>query len=88
MHLSEYATHPAFTPVERLALAYADAMTLTGQDTTDALFEALRAQFSEEALVELTAHIAFENFRSRFNHALRIEAQGFCVVPPAPPHPH
>jgi alkylhydroperoxidase family enzyme len=59
-------------------------MTITGQDATDELFATLREHLSEDALVELTAHIAFENFRSRFNHALRIEAQGFCVLPRSP----
>lgn len=59
-------------------LSYADAMTITGQDTTDEMFAALRVGFSEEENIELTAHVAFENFRSRFNRALRIEAQGFC----------
>ncbi len=83
-HLEEYATHPAFSAVERLALAYADGMTLTGLDVDDGLFASLRAQFSDAEIVELTAHVAFENFRSRFNHALRIEAQGFCRVPPRP----
>jgi alkylhydroperoxidase family enzyme len=29
-------------------------------------------------LVELTAVIAWENFRSRFNHAVGIEAHGFA----------
>lgn len=62
-------------------LAYADGMTISGRDTDDASFAALRDRFSPEALVELTAHIAFENFRSRFNHAFRIEAQGFCRLP-------
>ncbi|HET7264564.1 MAG TPA: hypothetical protein VFL28_07840 [bacterium] len=80
-HLAGYAASPVFTPVERLVLAYADAVTITGRDTTDELFAALRGQFSADQLVELTAHIAFENFRSRFNHAFRIEAQGFCSVP-------
>jgi len=67
-----------FTPLERLVLSYADAMTITGQDSTDEMFSALRAHFSDEEIVELTTHVAFENMRSRFNHALRIEAQGFC----------
>lgn len=62
-------------------LAYADGMTISGQDTSDELFAALREHFSPEAMVELTAHISFENFRSRFNHAFRIEAQGFCRLP-------
>ncbi len=79
-HLDEYATSPLFTPLERLILAYADGMTITGQDVPDALFTGLRQYFAEAELVELTAHVAFENFRSKFNHALRIEAQGFCRV--------
>ncbi len=80
-HLADYAASPAFTPLERLVLAYADAMTISGQDTTDELFAELRGHFSAEELVELAAHIAFENFRSRFNHAFRIDAQGFCNLP-------
>lgn len=56
-------------------------MTISGGDTDDEAFASLRGHFSPEALVELTAHIAFENFRSRFNHAFRIEAQGFCRLP-------
>jgi len=30
--------------------------------------------------VELTAAVALENFRSKFNVALGIESQGFCIV--------
>jgi len=79
--LAEYQTSPLFSPLERAVLAYADAMTISGHDTTDELFADLRAHFSAEQMVELTAHVAFENFRSRFNHAFRIEAQGFCRLP-------
>ena len=80
-HLAEYATNPLFSPLERQVLAYADGMTISGQDTSDELFAALREHFSPEEMVELTAHVALENFRSRFNHAFRIEAQGFCRLP-------
>jgi alkylhydroperoxidase family enzyme len=76
--LADYASSPLFTPLERLVLAYADGMTISGRDTDDDAFAALRRHFPPDALVELTAHVAFENFRSRFNHAFRIEAQGFC----------
>ncbi|MGH7331354.1 MAG: carboxymuconolactone decarboxylase family protein, partial [Candidatus Rokuibacteriota bacterium] len=65
---------------ERLALAYAEAMTITGHKVTDELFERLRRHFSEAELVELTAAVALENFRSKFNVALGIEAQGFCTL--------
>ena len=74
----EFATSPLFTDVERLALAYAEAMTITGQKVGDDLFGRLREHFSEAQLVEMTAAVALENFRSKFNVALGIEAQGFC----------
>ena len=59
-----------------MALAYADAMTLTDQDVDDALFERLQAVFNDDALVELTATIAWENASSKFNRALRVPSQG------------
>jgi alkylhydroperoxidase family enzyme len=62
-----------------VALAYADAMTLTGSDVydpDDALFDTLRHHFSEDEIVALTAIIAWENASSKFNRALRIPSQG------------
>ena len=57
-------------------------MTITGQKVTDELFAEVRRHFSEAQVVELTAAVALENFRSKFNVALGIESQGFCVLPP------
>ncbi len=71
---------PLFDDRERVALEYAEAITVTGVGVSDELFERLRARFSEPEIVELTAAVALENFRSKFNTALRIEAQGFCVI--------
>lgn len=51
-------------------------MTITGQDVDDAFFERLRQHFDDDALVELTATIAWENSSSKFNRALRVPAQG------------
>jgi len=56
-------------------------MTITGQKVTDELFAEARRHFSEAQIVELTAAAALENFRSKFNVALGIESQGFCVLP-------
>jgi alkylhydroperoxidase family enzyme len=70
-----------FSETERLALEYAERMTITGQGVDDAFFARLKATFSEAQIVELTAAIALENFRSKFNPALRVESQGFCLVP-------
>ena len=67
---------------ERAALSYAETMTITGQKVADELFAELRRHFSEAQVVELTAAVALENFRSKFNVALGVESQGFCLVPP------
>ena len=69
-----------FSPVERDALEYAERLTVTGDKVTDELFARLREHFSEAQMVELTAVVALENFRSKFNPPLGIEAQGFCVL--------
>ena len=71
-----------FSPMERVALEYAERITTTGQKVDDALFAELKKHFTEAEIVELTAAIAMENFRSKFNPPLGIEAQGFCMVPP------
>jgi hypothetical protein len=50
----------------------------------DELFGKVQAAYAPEEIVELTCTIAFENFLSKFHHALLIESQGFCPVrPPA-----
>ena len=69
-----------FSPLERAAFEYAEAMTVTGQRVSDELFARMRALLDEGQLVELTAAVALENFRSKLNPALGIEAQGFCVL--------
>ena len=70
-----------FSEAERVALEYAERITHTGQKVDDTLFARLREHYSEPQIVELTAAVAFENFRSKFNPPLGIEAQGFCMVP-------
>ena len=67
---------PLFDDRERAALAYADAMTITGRDVDDALFARIREHFDDDAIVELTETIAWENASSKFNRALRIPSQG------------
>ena len=70
-----------FSEGERLALEYAERMTRTGERVDDAFFARLKEHFSEPQIVELTAAVALENFRSKFNPALGVEAQGFCLIP-------
>jgi len=73
--LPDYANSDLYTQAERVALEFADAMTITGRDVSDELFERLRRLFDEDALVELTATIAWENASSKFNRALRVPSQ-------------
>ena len=73
--LDEYATSPLYEEKERVALEYAERMTKTGHDVDDELFSRLHQFFEEDALVELTAAIAWENASSKFNRALRVPSQ-------------
>jgi len=73
--LHEYETSPLYTKAERVALAYADAMTVTGLDVSDELFARLREFYNNDEIVELTETIAWENASSKFNRALRIPSQ-------------
>ena len=59
---------------ERLAIELADAMADTPSNVSDDLYARLREQFSEEQLLELGAHIAFENFRARYNRVFNIQS--------------
>ena len=70
-----------FSEAERVALEYAERVTITGQKVDDALFARLTQHYTEAQIVELTAVIAFENFRSKFNPSLSVDAQGFCAIP-------
>ena len=70
-----------FSEAERLALEYAERITYTDQRVDDPMVDKLKQHFTDAQIVELTAAIAMENFRSKFNPPLGVEAQGFCVVP-------
>jgi uncharacterized peroxidase-related enzyme len=78
--LSSWRTSPVFSDRERAALEYAEAMT-SAAEVSDDLFTRLRQNFDEDAIIELTALIAFQNLSSRFNSALDVPAQGFCESP-------
>ena len=75
--LAEYATSPLYTDAERVALEYADCMTITGREVSDDLFARLREFYADDEIVELTATIAWENASSKFNRALRVPSQQF-----------
>lgn len=82
--LSEVATwrdSRLFSEAERVALEYAERVTITDQNVDDAFFSRLNHHYTDAQIVELTAAIAFENYRSKFNPSLGVDAQGFCPIP-------
>ena len=73
-----------FNPEERLALEYAEAMTVTGDGVSNELRERLKNWWTDDGIVELTGLIAFQNLSSKFNAALDVPSQGFCMIPTRP----
>ena len=59
----------------------AERMTYTGKRVIDRFFQRLQKEFTDEEMVELSAIIAYENFRSKFNPVFGIEANWLCHLP-------
>lgn len=84
--LARYDTSDAYDDEERLAIELAVAMLGDPVEISDDLRSRLDGAFTRAQLVELASYIAWENYRSRFNRALGVQAVGFsdgdyCVVP-------
>jgi alkylhydroperoxidase family enzyme len=56
-------------------LEFADNMTITGREVSDELFARIRKIYDDNAIVELTEIVAWENASAKFNRALRIPSQ-------------
>jgi len=65
-----------FNDTEGMVIELADAMATAPSNISDELYARLRNQFSEEQLMELSAQIAFENFRARLNRVFDIGSDG------------
>jgi AhpD family alkylhydroperoxidase len=86
LDLPAYETSPRFTVLDKRVLDYAVAMTATPMVVPRAMVDELRQALGVPALVELTAAIAWENHRARFNHAFGAKEEGFsdqtvCLLP-------
>jgi AhpD family alkylhydroperoxidase len=80
--LADFETSALFSERERAALRYAEVITRSDRQTEPEHFAALRRHFDDNAIIELTALIAFQNLSSKFNAALGVEPQGFCRTAP------
>ena len=82
--LPEFESSPLFSDREKAALSYAEMVTASDRQPTVTHFEQLRRYFNDEAIIELTGLVAFQNLSSQFNVALGIESQGFCPLASPP----
>jgi alkylhydroperoxidase family enzyme len=70
-----------FTERERAALEYAERITDTSLQVDDACFDEVQKHFNEAEIVSLTSAIAMQNYHSKFNGALRVDANEVCPLP-------
>ena len=82
--LDQFETSLLFDERQKAALAYAEAMTRTDAGVDEPLMARVKKHFNDNAVIELTAIIAFQNMSSKFNAALDVAPQGFCRVAPQP----
>ena len=80
--LADYATSDLYSDKEKAVLVYAEAVTYSDRQATAEHFEALRRHFADDAIIELTGLIGFQNMSSKFNAALGVKPQGFCAITP------
>lgn len=62
-----------YSPLERAVLAYADALVYDGGRTSDGIFAALKAELSDEEILELTYITALYDMHAVMTRALRLE---------------
>ncbi len=79
--LADFENSPLFDARYRAALAYARAVTRSDGPVSEELRRRLKDHFDDDAIIELTALIAFQNLSSKFNAALDVQPQGFCQLP-------
>jgi AhpD family alkylhydroperoxidase len=82
--LPQWRDSSLFDERERAALDYAEAMTRSDIQVEDRHIAALRRHYDDDAIIELSALIAFQNLSSKFNAALAVAPQGFCQIPQRP----
>ncbi len=83
--IAQFETSRHFDRCEKAVLRYAEGMTRTPAEVSDVTFAELDTLFNTEQIVELTAAVALENFRARFNCALKVESDNLCILPPNHP---
>lgn len=78
--LAQFRESSRFSEAEKAALDYAEAVTGTAVEITREMGERLRKAFGDDAVVELAALIAHQNLSAKFNAALQLPAEGYCLA--------
>jgi len=81
LDIPNYKTSSLFDDREKVALEYADRITITELDVSEEFFAHVKRHFSDDEIVELTATISWENCSSKFNRALRVDSQQLWECP-------
>ncbi len=66
----EYPSSPLYSPAERVALDFAIAAASVPNAVDDELFSQMRAHWSEDEIVEITAVVALFGFMNRWNDTM------------------
>lgn len=80
--LPEYRTSPLYSDAERTAIDFAFAAASQPNDVSDALFEQLRAHWSESQVVEILGVVALFGFFNRWNDSMAtaLEAEPLALA--------
>ncbi len=62
-----------YSPIERAVLAYTDCLVLQGGRVADGIFDALKAELSDEEILELTYITTTYEMHATMSRALRLE---------------
>ncbi len=81
--LGNWQESQLFDEKERVALEFAEVVTRSDLRVSGDLMTKVKRYFDGDDLIELTALISFQNMSSKFNSALGVEPQGFCLKPKA-----
>jgi AhpD family alkylhydroperoxidase len=82
--LHRWRESSAYDDLERDVLDYAEQVSATPVSVDETLRDRLEARLGAKGMVELTAYVALENQRSRFNAAMGVLPQGWsrvCALP-------
>ena len=80
IQLKSWQDNDIYSLKEKVALEYAETITITGRNVSQELQAKLLENFKKKDIIELTAIIAYQNLSSKFNSALDIKPNGFCGI--------